>query len=103
MLSFLSSKKQLGLVVLIYFAGLSTLSCYAYSATKFMVVTAYNTIVQLLSISFLIFGLLIFGLVFVLTRGLKGQRDVNGAPHTWAEKIYVGHKILMKPSHDCSY
>ena len=52
---------------------------------------------------FLIFGLLIFGLVFVLTRGLKGQRDVNGAPHTWAEKIYVGHKILMKPSHDCSY
>ena len=29
--------------------------------------------------------------------------DINGAPHTWAEKIYFGHKILMRPSHDCSY
>ena len=27
----------------------------------------------------------------------------NGAPHAWAENIYFGHKILMKPSHDCSY
>ena len=27
----------------------------------------------------------------------------NEAPNTWAEKIYFGHKILMKPSHDCSY
>ena len=31
------------------------------------------------------------------------SRLVNGAPHTWAEKIYFGLKILMKPSHDCSY
>ena len=28
---------------------------------------------------------------------------VNGAPHTWAETKYFGHKILMKSSHDCSY
>ena len=28
---------------------------------------------------------------------------VNEAPHTWVGKIYFGLKILMKPSHDCSY
>ena len=29
--------------------------------------------------------------------------SLNGAPRVWAEKIYFGHKILMKQLHDCSY
>ena len=31
------------------------------------------------------------------------NKTFNGAPHTWAEKIYFGHKTLMKSSHDWSY
>ena len=27
----------------------------------------------------------------------------NGAPRVWAEKKKIGHKILMKQPHDCSY
>ena len=34
---------------------------------------------------------------------LYDLREVKGAPRVWAEKIYFGHKILMKQPHDCSY
>ena len=40
-------------------------------------------------------GMLYYKLIFL---------SINGTPHTWAENIYFGHKILMKPTHDyCSY
>ena len=29
--------------------------------------------------------------------------SLNGASRVWAEKIYFGHKILMKQPYDCSY
>ena len=46
---------------------------------------------------------LIIGVTFVVIPGHDAVLVLNGAPHTWAENIYFGHKILMKPSHDCSY
>ena len=31
---------------------------------------------------------------------LLHREQLNGAPRVWAEKIYFGHKILMKQPHD---
>ena len=46
---------------------------------------------------------LTFFFAFVLGDSIPSRRLLNGAPRVWAEKIYFGHKILMKQPHDCSY
>ena len=43
------------------------------------------------------------GKVRYMLQQLMNRVWVNGAPRVWAEKIYFGHKILMKQPHDCSY
>ena len=45
----------------------------------------------------------VFNVKTAPTREGDAVGGVIEAPHTWAENKYFGHKILMKPSHDCSY
>ena len=36
-------------------------------------------------------------------QGSTSYPGLNGAPRVLAERNYFGHKMLMKPSHDCGY